>query len=82
MENIKLIEISTTAFKEENILLVTNLTDKQIIDVIKPIVLMERDTNILRSFYDNDSLYEALCNAYPTNIIHQYSTDNFNTITI
>jgi hypothetical protein len=53
MENIRLVEINTTAWREENIILVTDLTDEQIQKVITPIVLKERNSN---EEYDNDTL--------------------------
>jgi hypothetical protein len=79
MKNIRLIEINTTAFKEENFLLVTNLTHKQIKDVIKPIVLKERNNDI---FYDNNTLCEALREAYPKSILLDYAINNADRITI
>lgn len=38
----KAFEINTTAWEEENFILFTDLTEKQIIDVITPIVMAER----------------------------------------
>lgn len=79
MENIRLVEINTTAFEEENILLITDLTDEQIEEVITPIVLKERNDD---KAYDNDTLCEALREAYPTNVVLDYASDNFDKITI
>ena len=42
-EDIRVVEINTTAFEEENFILVTDLTDEQIEEVIRPIVLAERN---------------------------------------
>jgi hypothetical protein len=79
MENIRLVEINTTAFEEENIMLITDLTDEQIQEVITPIVLKERNDEVE---YDNDTLCEALREKYPTNIVIDYATDSFDKITI
>jgi hypothetical protein len=79
MENIRLVEINTTAFEEENIMLITDLTDEQIQKVITPIVLKERNDEVE---YDNDTLCEALREKYPTNIVIDYATDSFDKITI
>ena len=45
METLKLriVEINTTAYAEENFLLLTNLSDEQIQSIIAPIVLAERN---------------------------------------
>ena len=66
MENIRLVNINTTAFSEEDLSIVTNLTDEEIIEVIVPLVLGERNEE---SEYDNDTLFKALVEAYPTKFI-------------
>ena len=70
-------EINTTAFDEENFILTTDLKEKEIVDVIAPIVMSERDGN---GYYDNDELLVALKEAYPTRVIIMYQ--ELNTITI
>jgi hypothetical protein len=70
-------EINTTAFDEENFILTTDLNEKEIVDVIAPIVMSERDGN---GYYDNDELLVALKEAYPTRVIIMYQ--ELNTITI
>ena len=70
-------EINTTAFDEENFILTTELNEKEIVDVIAPIVMSERDGN---GYYDNDELLVALKEAYPTKLIIMYQ--ELNTITI
>jgi hypothetical protein len=66
MENLRLVNISTTAFSEENFALITNLTDDEITHVIAPIVESERNED---GEYDNDSLVNALVMCYPDNFI-------------
>lgn len=70
-------EINTTAFDEENFILTTDLNEKEIVNVIAPIVMSERDGN---GYYDNDELLVALKEAYPTRVIIMYQ--ELNTITI
>lgn len=70
-------KINTTAFDEENFILTTELNEKEIVDVIAPIVMSERDGN---GYYDNDELLVALKEAYPTRVIIMYQ--ELNTITI
>jgi len=79
MENIRLVEINTTAWKEENIILVTDLTDEQIKEVITPIVLKERNSN---EEYHNDTLCEALRETYPTSVVIEFTVDGYDKITI
>lgn len=74
-----IIRINTTAFEEEDFLLQSDLTDEQIIEVIEPIVLLER--NGVRD-YNNDDLIEALVMAYPDNIINHFIYDQLDEISI
>jgi hypothetical protein len=55
-------EINTTAWSEENFMLETDLTEQQIIDVILPIVVAERNGG---EEYDNEMLYNELVSTYP-----------------
>ena len=66
MENLRLVNINTTAYSEENFSLITNLTDEQIREVLEPIVEMERENE---EEYDNDGLLGALLMVYPDNYI-------------
>jgi len=79
--NLRVIEINTTAFNEENFYLLTTLSDEQIIKVITPIVEAERDSDV-DSFYDNDILVEKLNEIYPNDIVTHYVHDGFDKITI
>lgn len=76
----RLVKVKTTSYKEEDFLLVTDLTDKQIEKVITPIVMLERDND--ESFYDNDMLTNELSKTYPKNFVDYYFEDNIDTITI
>ena len=77
-EDIRVVEINTTAFEEENFILVTDLTDEQIEEVIRPIVLAERnqidDDNDV--FYDNETLVSELLAKYPNNLVSFYTDKN------
>lgn len=70
-------EINTTAFDEENFIITTELNEKEIVDVIAPIVMSERNGN---GYYNNDELLVALKEAYPTKLIIMYQ--ELNRITI
>ena len=83
-EDIRVVEINTTAFEEENFILVTDLTDEEIQEVITPIVLAERnqienDDNV---FYYNETLVSELLEKYPNNLISFYTKDSIELIEI
>ena len=64
---IRAVEINTTAFQEEDFQIITDLTDEQIIQVIEPIVMAEREDE--QNEYDNESLINALIMCYPENFV-------------
>jgi hypothetical protein len=64
--------IKTTAWKEEDLVLLTTLSDSQVKDCLYPIVESERDG---KSTYDNDDLFNALTLAYPEATIMHYNAN-------
>lgn len=83
--NIRIVEVNTTAFEEENFVLLTDLSDEQIEEVIRPIVEAERNAtedDDDDTFYDNEELFGALQETYPNNIVIFYSDTDFDTIEI
>lgn len=62
----RVVEINTTAYNDENLFIITDLTDNQIISVLHPIIEAERDGG---EEYDNDMLILALEKAYPSKTI-------------
>lgn len=69
----RIVSINTTAFNEENFLILTTLTDCQIKDVIEPIVAAEREQE---EWYDNDMLVNALADAYPRYVIKSFEIES------
>ncbi len=65
----RVIRINTTAWTEEDFYLVTTLYDKDIIQVLKPLVEAERNGN---GEYDNESLVQALKEKFPLHYIDIY----------
>jgi hypothetical protein len=61
-----LFEISTTAYMEENFLLITNLELNKIQTVIESMVTEERENNF---FYSNEDYLLTLKHIYPKNYI-------------
>ncbi len=71
--NLRLVQVNTTAYEEEDMLLITNLTDEQIESVVTPIVERERESEEFG--YDNSDLAEALRNQFPTAIFLNYDNN-------
>jgi hypothetical protein len=65
----RLININTTAFEEEDFLLLTDLNDDELYEVIMPMVNAERDGE---DEYDNDMIYDALKKRYPMRLIVKF----------
>jgi hypothetical protein len=63
-------QINTTAFKEEDLFLLTDLTEDQITEVVNPLVMAERDGY---EEYNNEILVEALEKRYPKNTIKMFA---------
>jgi hypothetical protein len=67
----KAFEINTTAWDEENFVILTDLNESQIKKVIEPIVNREREYG---EEYTNDTLIDALLDAYPEKQFYAYTT--------
>jgi hypothetical protein len=76
---LRLVQVNTTAFDEEDFLLVTNLSDEEIEKVITPIVMKERDEEVM---YNNLDLVEAIRKAYPNRILIDYTPNTIDLIQI
>ena len=66
----RLININTTAFEEEDFLLLTDLNDDELYEVIMPMVNAERDGE---DEYDNEMIYDALRKRYPINLVVKFN---------
>ena len=62
--------ISSTAYKEEDFYLQTELDEQEIVDIITPIVMRERDGY---EDYDNEILVDVLKKKYPRKKIELYT---------
>lgn len=86
MKKLNLIQVNTTAWDEEDFLLVTSLTEDQIIEVIEPIVEESREKEVEfeenEEEYTNDELVDALKKKYPNEIILHYTPDAIDLISI
>lgn len=77
--NLDIYQINTTAWDEEDFLLLTSLTPEQITSVIQPIVDNERENDVA---YGNDALIDALRKTYPNDTITHYIPKNIDLISI
>lgn len=68
----QIFRIKTTAWEEEDLVLLTTLSETQIQKVITPIVYREREGG---EFYDNEELLYALQQEYPNALAEQYPTE-------
>jgi hypothetical protein len=66
----KIFRVNTTAYKEEDFYLQTDLEEQDIVEVIMPIVNAERDGY---EVYDNETLLDALQKRYPRKKIELYT---------
>ena len=78
-KKLNLVQVNTTAWDEEDFLLLTSLTEEQITYIIKPIVDDERENDVA---YDNDALVYALEKAYPHDTIMHYNPSHIDLISI
>jgi hypothetical protein len=65
----RIVRINTTAYREEDFFLLTTLDDKQIVEVIYPIVQEERNEE---GEYDNDMLVDALKKEFQLEFVEMY----------
>ena len=79
---LRLVQVNTTAYEEEDILLVTNLTDGQIQSVVTPIVEKERESDDDEYGYTNDDLAEALRKQFPNHVVINYDPEDVDLINI
>lgn len=66
------ITINTTAYHEENLKLITDLTHEEIKRILQPIIDIERNGG---REYDNYTLLKALIKAYPGRVIQELETE-------
>lgn len=65
----KVFKINTTAWEDEDFILLTDLTQEDIVEVIMPLVNAERDGY---EEYTNELLVDALRKRYPSATIELY----------
>jgi hypothetical protein len=72
IERIRLVEVSQNSWEEENLLLLTTLTDEQIKSVLTPLLEEERESEDGEVIYANDDMASILGDKYPNDIVILY----------
>jgi hypothetical protein len=78
--NLNLYQVNTTAWDEEDFLILTSLTEEQVTNVLTPIINKLRDEE--DDDYDNDFLVGELVKAYPNATIIHYNPSQIDLISI
>jgi len=80
VEKIRIVEVSQNSWDEENLLLLTTLTDEQIEIVLSPLVEEERNAEEGEVIYANDDMAQILRDKYPNDIVVLYGEPEYLTI--
>ena len=80
IENIRIVEVEQNSWQEENLLLLTTLTDEQIKIVLTSLLKEERADESGEIIYDNDTMVQILNDKYPNDIIISYGEPDTLTI--
>jgi hypothetical protein len=77
ISNARIVEVSQNSWEEENLLLLTTLTDEQITKVLAPLLEEERNSEDGEVIYANDDLASKLSETYPDEIVYLYSEPDY-----
>jgi hypothetical protein len=80
VEKIRIVEVSQNSWEEENLLLLTTLTDEQIKEVLTPLLQEEREDESGEVIYANDDMVSILSEKYPDDIVILYGEPDYLTI--
>lgn len=73
----RIVKVNTSAWREEDFILRTNLSDDQITEVIGLMVLDERTSD---TFHSNNDYFFALKDAYPDETIEMFYDSTIHTL--
>jgi hypothetical protein len=80
VEKIRIVEVSQNSWEEENLLLLTTLTDEQIKAVLTPLLQEEREDETGEVIYANEDMASVLSEKYPDDIVVLYGEPDYLTI--
>ena len=76
-QDIRIVEVRQNSWEEENLLLLTTLTDEEIKSVLQPLLEEERNCEDGEVIYANDDMASILSEKYPTDIVLLYSEPDY-----
>jgi hypothetical protein len=71
-QDVRIVEVRQNSWEEENLLLLTTLTDEEIKSVLHPLLEEERVCKDGSVLYDNPTMVQILSEKYPTDIVILY----------
>jgi hypothetical protein len=77
LDNIRIVEVWQNSWQEENLLLLTTLTNDQIKEVLLPLLEEERNSEDGEVIYANDDMASKLSETYPDEIVYLYSEPDY-----
>ena len=80
IEKIRLVEVVQNSWAEENLTLLTTLTDEQIEIVLSPLIEKERESEDGEVIYANDDMAQILSDKYPNDIVVLYAEPDYLTL--
>jgi hypothetical protein len=80
IEKIRIVEVSQNSWDEENLLLLTTLSDEQIKIVLNPLLEEERDCEDGSVIYANEDMASILSEKYPNDIVILYAEPDYLTL--
>jgi len=80
VEKIRIVEVYQNSWDEENLLLLTTLTDEQITNVLDPLIEEERANELGEILYPNDTMVQILNDKYPNDIVVLYAEPDYLTL--
>ena len=80
IDKIRIVEVYHNSWAEENLLLLTTLTDEQITIILDPLIEEELANESGELLYYNDTLVQILSDKYPNDILLSYGEFDYLTI--
>ena len=80
VEKIRVVDVAQNSWDEENLLLLTTLSNEQIEIVLNPLLEEERNCEDGSVIYANDDMASILSDKYPNDIVVLYAEPDYLTI--
>ena len=80
IDNIRVVNVSQNSWQDEDLLLLTTLTDEQIETTLSPLLNEERQDESGEVIYSNDDMANILSKKYPHDIVVLYAEPDYLTI--